>query len=146
MDPKVLKLMSPEACERFARNAIRLGERALADQALRRAVEIRASSYGASTDAEKECLKAIFAYEEVLSKKNGKRTRATRTWQMIHRHGILASVERVVARPTETAGYTALAEMGLMDFAFEAVILRHPALFSEEAVAQSRKRLKEWGA
>lgn len=92
----------------------------------------------------KECLKAIYAYEEVLSKKNGKRTRANRTWQMIKKHGILASVERVVNRDSETAGYTALADMGLQDFAFESVILLHPSLFSPEAVAHSRLRLKSW--
>jgi len=144
VDDRIQKLQTPEACERFAKNAIRLGDRALADQAMRRAVEIRAETYGATTEAERECLKAIYAYEEVLSKKNGKRTRATRTWQMITRHGILASVERVVNREMETAGYTALAEMGLQDFAFESVILRHPSLFSPEAVALSRLRLKNW--
>ena len=144
MDPRIQKLQTTEACERFAKNAILLGDRGLADQALRRAVDIRAEAYGASSDVEKECLKAIYAYEEVLSKKNGKRTRASRTWQMIERHGILASVERVVNREMEAAGYTALAEMGLQDFAFEAVILRHPDLFSAEAVAHSRLRLKSW--
>jgi hypothetical protein len=62
---------------------------------------------------------------------------------MIHRHGILPAVERVVTKRAESLGYTALAEMGLKEFAFEAVILRHPACFSVEAVARSRERLAE---
>ena len=41
-------------------------------------------------------------------------------------------------------GYTALVEMGLLEYAFEAVILRHPALFSEAAVSISRQRMSEW--
>lgn len=144
MDKRVARLPTPEACERFIKNALRLHERELADQARRRAIDLRAASYGATTPAESECLRAIYAYEETLAQKNGKRTRATRTWQMVERHGILAAAERAVNRSTETAGYRALAEMGLQEYAFEAVILRHPDLFSPDAVARSRERMKQW--
>ena len=144
MDERVRKLKSPEECERFIKNAIRLKHPELAEEARRRAVELRAAEYGSSSQAEKECLQAIYAYEEVLTKKNGRRTRASRTWQMIKRHGILASAERAVDRQAETAGYKALAEMGLQEFAFEAVILRHPHLFSENAVRRSKERMNEW--
>jgi hypothetical protein len=65
---------------------------------------------------------------------------------MVERHGILAAAERAVNRRAETAGYRALAEMGLQEFAFEAVILRHPALFSEDAVQRSQERMREWPA
>lgn len=40
------------------------------------------------------------------------------------------------------AGYAALVEMGLEQFAFEAVVLRHPHLFSHEAVERSRERMR----
>lgn len=93
---------------------------------------------------QREALEAVYAYEEVLSLKNGKKTRAGRTWQMIERHGIIGAVERAVNRPTETQGYTALVEMGLEDYAFENVILRYPDLFSEQAVNVSRTRLEQW--
>ncbi|MGE3779677.1 MAG: hypothetical protein AB7F89_20975 [Pirellulaceae bacterium] len=144
MDERVARLQTPEACERFIKNALRLNERELADQARRRAVELRAANYGATSTAEKECLRAIYAYEETLVRKNGKRTRATRTWQMVARLGILAAAERAVNRSVETAGYRALAEMGLQEHAFEAVILRHPELFSTEAVERSRERMQKW--
>jgi hypothetical protein len=35
-------------------------------------------------------------------------------------------------------------QMGLEEFAFEAVILRYPQLFSKEAVAKSEERLGTW--
>ncbi len=76
--------------------------------------------------------------------RNGKKTRAGRTWQMITRHGIIGAVERAVNRPTETQGYTALVEMGLEYYAFENVILRHPSLFSEQAVQISKERIDQW--
>jgi hypothetical protein len=144
MDKRIEKLKTPEQCAIFARNAAERNRPDLAEQARKRAVQLSADSLGAESEAEKEALQAVFAYEEVLTKKNGKKTRASRTWQMINRHGILKAVERAVNRNAETQGYTALVEMGLEEFAFEAVILRHPDLFSKEAILRSRARLSEW--
>lgn len=144
MDPRIKRLTTVEACNRFAANATRLGRDDLADEARMRSVEIRAEFHGAESLAEKECLQAVYAYEEVLSKKNGRRTSASRTWQMIKRHGILEAAERAVNRDKETMGYTALIEMGLQNYAFEAVILRHPDVFSAAAVDRSRERLRSW--
>jgi hypothetical protein len=144
MDERVASLKTPEECERFAKNALERNRRDLADEARKRAVELRAQAYGAKSQVERECLEAIYAYEEVLTAKNGRRTRASRTWQMIKRHGILGAVERAVNREAETAGYTALLEMGLQDYAFEAVVVRHPELFSPETVQHSKARADEW--
>lgn len=142
-DELILKLKTPEDCEQFAINVEKRGKSDLARAARRRAVELRALKHHAKTDAEREALEAVYAYENALSQGAGKRIRATRTWQMIERHGILAAVERVVSRPTETKGYTTLVEMGMEDKAFEAVVLRHPEAFSPEAVERSRMRLAE---
>ncbi|OUR83988.1 hypothetical protein A9Q82_01545 [Cycloclasticus sp. 46_120_T64] len=144
MDDRVKKIDTPEKCEVFARNCIERGRDDLAQEAKERAVQLRAEAYGAETQAEREALEAVYAYEEVLSTKNGKKTRAGRTWQMITRHGIIGAVERAVNRPTETQGYTSLVEMGLKDYAFENVILRYPDLFSEQAVNISRERMEQW--
>lgn len=118
------------------------------DEKVQRAIELRAEKYaekyGAKSEIELEALKAICAYEEVLSKKKGKRTRANRTWQMIDRHGIIEALERAVNRKEETQGYKALAEMGLKDYVFEAVILRYPSAFSREAIEISKTRLEQW--
>jgi len=144
MDERVKKLQSPDKCEIFARNCLERGRPDLAAQARERAVQLRADAHGAESEAAKEALEAVYAYEEVLSQKNGRKTRAGRTWQMIDRHGIIGAVERAVNRSAETQGYKALVEMGLEDYAFEAVVLRHPDLFSKEAVEISRERMKEW--
>jgi hypothetical protein len=144
MDDRVKKFDTPEKCEIFAENCIKRGREDLAFDAKERAVQLRAEAYGAETEAEREALEAVFAYEEVLRIRNGKKTRAGRTWQMIARHGIIGAVERAVNRPTETQGYTALVETGLEDYAFENVIIRHPELFSESAVKISRERIQQW--
>jgi hypothetical protein len=144
MDDRVKKLDTPEKCVIFAKNCIEHDREDLAQEAKARAVQLRAEAHGAETDAEREALEAVFAYEEVLSAKNGKKTRAGRTWQMIKSHGIIGAVERAVNRPTETQGYIALIEMGLEDYAFENVILRYPSFFSEQAIDISRKRIEQW--
>ena len=143
MDERVARCETPEECEQFAINVKdRLPE--LAKAARRRAVELKAAQYGAATVAEQEAVQAVYAYERVLSAKRGKAVRASRTWQMIKRYGIIPSVERVVTRKDETTGYKTLVEMGLSDFAFEAVVCRHPDVFSAEALQRSKQRLKEW--
>jgi hypothetical protein len=145
MDERIARLKTPEECEQFAVNVqARLPD--LSRAARRRAVELRAALHGAVSIAEREALEAVYAYERVLSVKRGKKIRASRTWQMIERHGIIEAVEHAVNRKAETTGYAALVEMGMLDFAFEAVVIRHPELFSEDAIARSRERLSEWEA
>lgn len=116
-----------------------------AKAARRRAVELRAAAHGANSAVERECLEAIYAYERAESKIRGKKFRASRTWPMLERRGIIPAVEFVVTRRAETTGYRTLIEMGLQDMAFEAVVLRHPLAFSAEAVQASRTRLAQWG-
>lgn len=142
MDSRVSKLTTVADCESFAVNARRLGAQDLADQARKRAVQIRAASHGALSEVEYECLQAVYAYEEVLGAERKRRQPANRTWQMIKNYGIIPTVERVVTKREVTAGFSALAQMGLLDYAFEAVILRHPASFSADAIATAKQRLE----
>jgi len=144
MDVKVERLKTPEECAIFEKNVLERGRPDLAIESRKRAIELRAEKYGAKTDVEMECLKAVYAYERVLTARNGKATRASRTWQMIERHGILGAVERAVNRKAETIGFTALLEVGLEDYAFESVVVRNPTSFSEEVLQRSQTRVDEW--
>ena len=145
MDDRIKKLKTPKECEIFSRNAVAQKRPELAAEAKQRAIEIRAAEYGATSDAERECLEAIYAYEEILFLKHGRRVKASRTWQMIKRRGIIAAIEQAVDRSDGTAGFSALKEVGLENFAFEAVILRHSSLFSASAVDRSRDRMAHYG-
>lgn len=144
MDDIVKNLDTTKKCEIFAKNALNKDREDLAKQAKERSIQIKAENYGAETLAEKEAIEAVYAYEAVLSANNGKKTRASRTWPMIQKYGIINAVERAVNRKAETKGYTALLDMGLEAYAFEAIILRYPELFSESAVEISQQRMNEW--
>jgi len=143
-DERIARLKTPEECEQFAVNVEARGKPELALAARRKAVALLALKRNAKTAAECEALEAVFAYERALSKKHrGKKVRANRTWPMIDQHGIIEAVNRVVCDRQESAGYTTLVEMGMKDKLFEAVVLRHPEVFSAEAVKRSRERLCE---
>lgn len=142
MDETVRRLTTPEECDQFIKN-VQEKYPALALEARRKAVELRAAEHGAQTAAERELLQAVYAYEEVLSAKRGRKTIASRTWQMINRLGIINAVEKIVKRKDETIGYTILVEMNMQDFAFEAVILRYPNLFSPAAIDRAKARMNE---
>jgi hypothetical protein len=145
MDESIKRTLStPEECEQFAINVEARGKPELAIEARRLAIELRAAAHGARTTAEREALEAVYAYERAMSVLKGKKTRASRTWQMIERRGIIPAVEVVVSRPAESAGYTTLVKMGLEKMAFEAVVLRHPEVFSSDAVSRSKERLQDW--
>jgi hypothetical protein len=143
MDDPISRLKTPENCEQFALNVEERGKPELALAARRRAVELRAAAHGAKTIAEREALEAVYAYERTLFTKHGRNIRASRTWQMVERRGIIPAVEHVVTRSDESTGYTALVQMGMPDKAFESVVLRHPDVFSAEAIRCSRRRLDD---
>jgi hypothetical protein len=143
-DEVVSKPKTPEACETLAENAEARGNHELADKARRRAVELRALAHNATTDVELQALEAVYAYERARTT-GGRRFRATRTWQMISRRGVVAAVEHMVMQSKESVGYRTLAAMGFQGMSFEAVVSRHPDAFSPEAVEASRRRLAEWG-
>jgi hypothetical protein len=142
MDARIARLKTVKDCENFAKNALERGFPGLAIEARERAVQLRAEAHAAGTAVEKECLEAIYALEEVRSEENGRRTKASRTWQAIKRYGIVPAVERIVTKRDVSPGFTILAEMGLKEYAFEAVVLRHPDSFSEEARNIARQRLE----
>ena len=143
-EERIEKLGTWQQCETFAKNAEARGRPDLAILAKRRAVELRVSLHAVQTFAEKEALRAVYAYEETLVRKHGRRIRASRTWQMIKRHGIIHAVERAVNRTGETQGYKALADMGMLDYAFENVVLRYPELFRVETVKRAQTRVESW--
>ena len=93
------------------------------------------------SEVEIECVEAVHAYEEVLSLKNKKHTKANRTWPMLKAKGIIPAVESIVINREDAAGYRLLVEMGLANLSFEAVVCRNPSVFSAEAVRIAEERL-----
>jgi len=139
----ISKLKTPEECLIFEKNVIERNRPDLALAARKRSLELRSIAHNTTSDVERDCLAAIYAYEDILSAKNNRKTRATRTWQMISKHGLIEAFERVVNRPGNTIGYDSLLKQGLEHFAYENVVLRHVNSFSETAVNRAKQRQAE---
>ena len=133
MHELVERINEPELCYVFAKNARRKGHPELAVQAYRRAVDLRAGQHEAASAAELGALRAIYAYEEALSYGKGKRTRATGTWQLVNRHGLLPALsKRLQSRDSEEV-LPILKELGMEDYSFTAVHDAYPEAFGEMA-------------
>ena len=121
MHELVERIKKPELCYVFAKNAIARGHEALAIEAYRRAVDLRAAEHEVETDAELMALKAFYAYEEALSHINGKRKRATGTWQMVNRYGILAALQKRLNSKSVEEALPVLKDLKMEDYSFQAV-------------------------
>jgi len=145
MDYRVERLRTPAECESFAKNAIARNHPELALQARRKAIDLQVSTHETGSAVEAEGLAAVYAYEALLTRRNGKKTRATATWQAVKRYGIVEAVQRAVSRPSDEPGAVTLRDLGLEDLSFEALVIRHEASFSTATIEASRSRLAAIG-
>jgi hypothetical protein len=143
MDYRVERLKTPAECEIFAKNARARNYPDLALAAQRKAIDLQVATHATASALEAESLAAVYAYEALLTRRNGKKTRATGTWQAVRRYGVVEAVQRAVCRPPEDPATITLRDLGLEDLAFEALVVRHEASFSAEAIEASKARLAE---
>ncbi len=135
MHELVKRIKQPELCYVFARNARRNGHPELALQAYRHAVDLRTEEYRAASAVETAAIRAIYAYEEALSYSKGKRTRATGTWQLVNRHGVLPALHKRLQSRTGDDVEPVLKELGMADYSFRAVAEAYPEAFPAAAEA-----------
>ena len=121
MHELVERIKKPELCYVFAKNAIARGHEALAIEAYRHAVDLRAAEHEVSTEVEMAALKAFYAYEEALSHLHGKRKRATGTWQMVNRYGILPALQMRLESKSVEEALPVLQELKMEDYSLQAV-------------------------
>lgn len=142
MDYRVERLRTPAECEIFAKNARARNHPDLALAAQRKAIDLQVSTHETGSALEAEGLAAVYAYEALLTRRNGKKTRATGTWQAVRRYGVIEAVQRAVCRPPEGPAATiTLRDLGMEDLAFEALVIRHEASFSAAAIEVAKARL-----
>lgn len=65
----------------------------------------------------------------------------TRTKQMLKRHGVIETMNRIAKYPTATKNFDRLRDAKMLNLTAEAIILDFPVLFDPKAVEVARKRL-----
>ena len=129
MHELVMRIGNPDLCYVFARNAISRGHPELALQAYRRAVDLRTENYETDCEVERAAVRSIYAYEAALSHNKGKRTRATGTWQLVNRHGVVAAVVKRLESRGNQDFTPELRQLGMADYSFTAVRDAYPDAF-----------------
>ncbi|HEX4694459.1 hypothetical protein [Sphingomonas sp.] len=125
----------PDKLKRMAANARRLGE-----AEIERAASLRLYTVLPSADPgtlEHDVWRSIHALEGALKDERGRTTLLGRTRQKIARDGERRTVADLV-RGKPSDGFRMLMDRGMVDHTFEAVALRHQALFDDEVVARLR--------
>jgi hypothetical protein len=134
MHDLVKRINDPQLCYVFAKNAANRGHPELAIQSYRRAVDLRTLKYETHSEAEEAAVRAIYAYEEALSYAKGKRTRATGTWQLVNRKGLLPALAQRIESRTTPDVLPVLEKLGMADYSFAATMKAHPKAFEAAAV------------
>lgn len=93
----------------------------------------------------REFYETLAAYEELLTEKNGRVTKATRTRQKLKNKGVVQCLEEWAIDTTPTAGFEVLVKNGLAELTGEYLVLKYPDRFSALAVASARARLSRMG-
>jgi hypothetical protein len=86
----------------------------------------------------------LTAYEELLTLKNGKRTRANRTRQKLDRKGVLQCLEDWATQKT-SEGLELLLSKKLFELTGEYLVLKYPNRFSANAIDAARRKLQGFG-
>ncbi|WP_420129477.1 hypothetical protein [Longimicrobium sp.] len=87
------------------------------------------------SELREEVAQAIKLYEQVI------RRAASRTRDMIERHGEVEALSHLVVTADLQQGFKALRDHNQLDQTFEAVVVRHPELFRRDVVESAQWRL-----
>ncbi len=136
----LVNISNVEVIKKIIRDARKAKNCFLEDRAEKRLREVLG---GESEGLRKAFDQAMKSYEAFLTRKNGKKTRASRTWQAVKSYGVKAAIVALVNRKDDPFGLIAFVrECGAAE-TFEAIVARFPEEFHDGVVLIARQRLKE---
>lgn len=142
MDERVTRVKTSQEARQLAKNAHVVGRLDIEAQALEYAKKLQAQEEGYTTPAELAIADVLYTYEEVQSRlKDGTNYRAKRLRGMLKKYGPLQTAEQLALNPIRSAGFDMLEGEGQQDMTIEAIIVKYPDEFSEDALHAARARL-----
>lgn len=87
----------------------------------------------------------LAAYEQLLTEKNGRTTRASRTRQKVQNKGVYQSLVEWTRGKVETNGFKLLVENGLPEYTGEYLVMRYAQRFPPDVVDLAVSRFEEHG-
>ncbi len=120
-------------------NAKRLGRDDIWREAFQRLCSLEGSEQ--TEPLHRDFYRTLAAYEHLLSEKNGRATRASRTRLKLKAKGVVQCLEDWATSKAPTEGYELLMAHGMAEMTGERLVLTYPEQFSAEAVAAATARL-----
>ena len=141
-DEKIARLTDPVKLRNLMKNALARGRRDVHDKALRQLVSLEGMVF--DDPLERDFYVVLNAYEELLTKRNGRKTKAVRTRRKLADKGVRGCLlDWTIGRETE--GFDLLTSNGLYELTAEYIVLKHRDRFPEEAIRNARDRLVSRG-
>ncbi len=142
MEPeKINNILDQKSLRNLMSNAKRLERDDVYWLAFKRLCSLEGLAYDDSL--EREFYDVLNAYEELLTLKNGRTTKASRTRQKLRNKG----VEQCLidwAMGDLTDGFKLLIEKGLPELTTEYLVVKHASRFPTEVVNAAQARLAHW--
>ncbi len=135
----------PEKLKTGMENARRHQRMDVYQAAADRLCDVESAALGLNCPIGKDFYKMLIHYENLLTDKNDRSTRATRTRQMLGRKNVVECLEGWALAKSETSGFRQLLADGKFYLTGEYIVHKHEKSFSKEAVANARKRLSNAG-
>jgi hypothetical protein len=120
-------------------NAKRLGRDDIWREAFQRLCALEGADQ--TEPLHRDFYQTLAAYEQLLSQKNGRATRASRTRMKLKSKGVVQCLADWVLSKTPTEGYELLMASGLPEMTGEQIVLNHPEQFPADVVAAAKSRL-----
>jgi len=134
-------MITSDEVRSLMKNATKLGEAGIVERCRRRLFEIAGEPF--DDPLHRRFWQMIAAYEELLTTKNGKKTRANRTRQKVEKKGIISTLQSWV-HANETTGFETLMAAGLPEYTGEYIILEFPQRFEKTDLQAAIERLNEY--
>ena len=143
MDPeKINGLTDPKGLRNVMKNARTRGREDLYWVAFKRLCSLQGMNV--ENPLERDFYAVLAAYEELLSEKNGRTTKANRTRQKIKNRGIQQCLsDWATGQPTD--GFKFLVAKGQPELTAEYLVIKFADRFDHKVVESARKRLSDAG-
>jgi hypothetical protein len=139
-------LIDPNDCRRVMARAKSRGMRDLYSAAFRRYCQLVGNANDDPSDPlVRDFYETLAAYEQLLTERNDKNTRASRTRQKIANKGVHQSLIEWTRGKVETNGFNLLVEAGLPEYTGEYLVTKYADRFPDDVVALARDRLAKHG-
>ncbi len=141
MDPaKIERLVDKQALRNLMDNAKRLERDDVYWLAFKQLCSLEGVAY--DDPLERDFYEMLNAYEQLLTEKNGRTTKASRTRQKLKNKGVKQClIDWALGAPTD--GFKLLVEKGLLELTAEYLVVKYAERFPEAVVKAARERLAQ---